>query len=497
MKKFRNLILTVCKKTYNFYANHKVFFFILSAGLVLIGIYVLNYLTPLLADDYNYSFILGAAEQERITGLKDIIDSQRHHYFTWGGRNIALGLTQLFLYWGKPIFNIINTFGYLALTFLIYFHVNTYKRMNVSLYIVIIFLVWFFTPAFGETVFWLTGACVYMWTTLFVLLFLLPYRLYAANPERFRVKPIPAFLISGLLGIIAGWSQENIGGAMILAVCLFFVYCRKNKIKIPIWSITGFCTALIGYILLMTAPGNFVRASTEIANQGLLSGMLFRGVMIIKDLYVNMYFIFLIITILLILYFYFNKEYKTVLSGFIYYFIISLAGVFCVLLSPSAIPHRAWFGAMIFMYIAVGLIFNSLKKSKLERQIKYCFLGFLIIPFCLSYFEALADAVYINSFIAKRTEYVLDQKSKGILDIEVERITAKNEHNPRFTYDDIQDKDFYGNTIFSEYHKINSIRSEKEHLVEGKPYAGFNFSRYRISIPRVCKSCITNTSDSE
>jgi len=499
MKNVGNRILSVCRRLYNFYAGHKVFFFTFSAALIFICIYVLNHLTPLLADDYCYSFLLGT--EDRLTNFGDIFKSLTAQYTNTGGRVVGHFFAQLFLMLDKSIFNIANSLIYVLFLFLIYFHINAYKKINVGLFIFVSFSVWYFTPAFGESVLWLTGACNYLWCSTFILLFLLPYRLYSANPERFKFNAVLTVLFS-LFGIIAGCTNENTGGAMIVAVCLFFLYCKRNKIKIPMWSIFGFCTALTGYLFLMAAPGNYVRATTveNASAHGSLGGVLFRVMMIAKDLYVNMYFIFFIIMLLTIIYLYLNKEKNitTTLLTVGLYIIVSLSGVFCVILMPgSGIPQRAWFGAMAFMYIAVGLIFNALNKSKLELQIKRCFLVFLIIPLGIGYFEALADAVYINSFIAKRTEYVLDQKSKGILDVEVERITAKNEHNPRFTYDDIQNEGFYGNIAFCKYHNINSIRSVKEHLVEGKPYAGFNFSRYHISIPRVCKSCHTNPEPEE
>ena len=78
-----------------------------------------NLQTALIADDYNYRFIFGTANQ-RVEHIFDIIESMRAHYHTMNGRLILHSLTQLFLLWGKPVFNVVNTVGYLLFTGLIY-----------------------------------------------------------------------------------------------------------------------------------------------------------------------------------------------------------------------------------------------------------------------------------------------------------------------------------------------------------------------------------------
>ena len=66
----------------------------------------LNAYTPLMMDDYDYSF--SWATGERLAGVMDIFASQWAHYAIWGGRSVTHFLAQLFLYLGKPVFNIAN-----------------------------------------------------------------------------------------------------------------------------------------------------------------------------------------------------------------------------------------------------------------------------------------------------------------------------------------------------------------------------------------------------
>ena len=79
-----------------------LFLCLLAASFALM--LALNVRTPLMMDDYDYSFSWSTGE--RLSGLADILRSQAAHYRLWGGRSVVHALAQLFLYWGKPVFNV-------------------------------------------------------------------------------------------------------------------------------------------------------------------------------------------------------------------------------------------------------------------------------------------------------------------------------------------------------------------------------------------------------
>ena len=66
-------------------------------GIVFILVLIINFLTPLITDDFYYSMI----GDKHISSLKDIFDFQVAHYFGWGGRTIAHTIAQLFLLYPK------------------------------------------------------------------------------------------------------------------------------------------------------------------------------------------------------------------------------------------------------------------------------------------------------------------------------------------------------------------------------------------------------------
>ena len=84
-------------------------------------------------------------------------------------------LTTLFSFMPKHIFDILNTFAYMAATYLIYAICNVKKKHNLSLYISIHALLWFCVPDYGQVMFWMCGSANYLWASLPVLLMIYVY----------------------------------------------------------------------------------------------------------------------------------------------------------------------------------------------------------------------------------------------------------------------------------------------------------------------------------
>lgn len=115
MKNVRKIFL---KKYGNMFLLMVIYFYMLYC----------NMMTPLLLDDYAYSFIwnndVGGnlsivysdfVDFSRISSFYDILISQYNHYFSWGGRSIAHSLLQFFLWQGKSMFNYLNSLAFVLL----------------------------------------------------------------------------------------------------------------------------------------------------------------------------------------------------------------------------------------------------------------------------------------------------------------------------------------------------------------------------------------------
>lgn len=218
---------------------------------------VLNVLMPLHRDDYEYALIWGTFE--KIMTWPDVFQSLYIHYLTHGGRMVAFLVLDSFMVVGKEWFNPFNAFLYVLFVVLIYWHSQRKITFSFNPYILGLIMVfcWLGLPHFALVNIWMTGACVYLLTAVIILAFLLPYHFHVLGKPLLAGGPI-ATIGMLLAGIIAGWTIENTAVTMnlIVAGIVFYAYAQQ---KLSNWMISGLCGSIIGLILLVVAPGNYVR----------------------------------------------------------------------------------------------------------------------------------------------------------------------------------------------------------------------------------------------
>ena len=235
---------------------------------------VRNCILPMVSDDIPYAFIWDGADRgnlldgvgprERISSFGDIITSQWSHYFTWGGRIIGIGLTQLFSWQGKELFNVLNTLVFGGLMLLV-FRIATGLSLRSMSRIYMLWLVlsfWFLLPDPFLTTLWMCGSCVFLWMALLEFLFLLPFALKYWQPEFWQQPPHWAIPLMAISGLCAGWSVETGAAATGFITLWALIYFRQQKQLQP-WMISGFIFLCIGGLLLTQAPGEMVRLELQ------------------------------------------------------------------------------------------------------------------------------------------------------------------------------------------------------------------------------------------
>ncbi|HJH71609.1 MAG TPA: DUF6056 family protein [Bacteroidaceae bacterium] len=213
--------------------------------------YLINILTPLIADDYIYAF--NFTDHSRISNIYDVFESQYTHYQKINGRLIPHIFEQIFAgITGKWLFNIINTFFILTLIFIIskyYLSNNLSENNKINNILLTAFAILFLFTYPGQTVFWMAGALNYLWPTVFALILL----------HIFKSKVSVNLFFIGFISLFAAWFQEAISIPM---TCLFGILLLKkeyrNKKNI---IITFFFT--IGTCLIVFAPGTLNRIETN------------------------------------------------------------------------------------------------------------------------------------------------------------------------------------------------------------------------------------------
>lgn len=248
---------------------------LLTAALlacVFVLLLLLNVHTPLMMDDYDYSFSWSTGE--RLAGVADILASQAAHYRLWGGRSVTHFLAQLFLYLGKPVFNVCNA----AMYCLLLLETGALagkkgKRFDAALLLAAHALLFFLTPFFGVAFLWLDGACNYLWGTVLALL-----PLVIARSER-ESGFFDAGWTRGWIALpvcfLAGWTNENTACGVLAALILLLLWDRIKDRRIRAWRVAALLLQALGVAVLLLAPGNFARAAEE-SGRGFAMEMLYR-----------------------------------------------------------------------------------------------------------------------------------------------------------------------------------------------------------------------------
>lgn len=248
--------------------------------LTFVLVFGANSLIPMgFGDDYIYSFVWEEGQRfygplpeaaRRIESWQDYFSSLWAHYLSHSGRLVNFIPVFFFLWHGKEYFNIFNAFLVVVMLVEIYWISNRGKvdlDFSPSKLCWILFMLWGLSVGFSDIFLWLTGFCNYIWPSVLLLGFMLPYiRGWYAKNNDINIEKISEYgFFLFILGILAGWTTENTGCWVILLLAAMLWKRHRNGQLIASWEVWGIAGFIAGYILLMAAPGNFVRLSEDAA----------------------------------------------------------------------------------------------------------------------------------------------------------------------------------------------------------------------------------------
>ena len=233
-KNRRKIVLNSQKLTVNRETVIKITAVVAIAALMFSLILVFNGMIGYAADDYLYFFKYTGhvvkGTPERLTGIRDIFTGMVTHYKICNGRIPAHFLLQLFTLFDKSVFNVVNSLFFTLLGLLIYFHANYKRPINIPLLVFIYAFEWLGMNKPASAYIWYSAAFNYLWTTVWILTFLMFYRIHDTESE--KPKPSKEIILSVLMfvaGVFAGWTNENMGGATMGAVMLFLIYFKIKE----------------------------------------------------------------------------------------------------------------------------------------------------------------------------------------------------------------------------------------------------------------------------
>lgn len=311
---------------------------------------------------------------------------------------------------------------FVGLTLLIYsFGYGRIKRnYHVINYLLIFLFLWIGIPTFGECVLWLTGSINYMWMMNIVLLFILPYRMSLNENEKIIKDSIINYLIFFILGIVAGWTNENTAFSAILFVCLIVGYKFYKKQIVHKWCYYGLIGALIGFIIMIIAPGNFNRASSF--NFSIIQRV-FYFIESVESNLGSMGFIFFILIIFGLGYTILGK--KNDIENIILNIFLFISALTCIItMSLSAyFPLRSLFGFSIYMVIlSITLLENVKINCNYDILYKIGWTSILGCLFILTFSRTVYSLERINNELDKRENLIQHEINQGSKEVILEPI---------------------------------------------------------------------------
>ena len=411
---------------------------------ILISMLILNFITPYVADDLTYQYIWGTSN--KVHNVWDVLVSQYNHYMTWGGRSVAHTIAQFFLVFPKFVFNIANSLCYVGILYKIN-SIATNKKKCAWLILFMHLLLFFITPCFGEDFLWLIGSCNYSWTILIMLIFLDYF--HKEKLKDSRLSMIKMYF----LGILAGWTNENTGIALVIIV---FLILGNEKIlkkkKLPMWKITGWIGSIVGYIILLLSPGNYIRNSYMVDDTFFLIRYL-NNFMDITDSLIK--YLWPLLIGLLVLYTYYIYQKKKPDAKSVIYGIGGLVATYAMIASPY-FPERAWSGIIVFLVIAIINLFeNVYEKQRLVRFIFFDCMIILSIFFIRDYSNLARDLIRYNKVIYERKQYIKKHPKEEIYYFEA--FPMNNKYSPFHGYDLTENPDSWQNDAEAKRHGVKKI----------------------------------------
>lgn len=452
--------------------KYKIVLLILVLLSVFGFMFVLNYNTSMVSDDYIYQFVfenrMPTSETRRLTNVFQLFPSMANHWKLWGGRVTVHFLLQFCFLMGKGFFNVFNSIMFIVLGLLIYKHIDDTKDINIPLLISIYAAVFLFVPQPGATILWKSGSANYLWASIMILIMTLIYKRHFDNNEKVKNTKLNAILIF-LYGLFVGCSSENGVIALIAIQILFMIIYKIKYNKIPKWAYAGFIGTVISYILLLVSPGNYIRANemypgVEYKFNNLIEYTL--KVTYLSYKYIGIIIITALITTVLVI----NKQDRikeyinkyTIQALFLLFGIIS---IYSLILSP-AYPERSWMFPFVYFLV---VIFYNIKNTELNNKFpsvskKIIIVLMLSLSFISieEYYIAQDDIATSKRITDEHIEIIKEEKEMGNYDIIVHTFpSAAGKYNAIMSNAYLTNSPkSWTNRWVAEYYGINSIKAQ-------------------------------------
>ena len=225
--------------------------------LIFVSMLILSHSVLLSPDDYNYTFVQGTNNTQRVDSISNAIQTAKFFYNNWTGRIIPHVLIGIFRNLPSVVYEISNSIIFLVF---IIFITKVLNKKTSFLSILGVFGYLAFSMMFGEKFAWISGSFNYLWPCTFLVIFIYYFYNYFIDEKKLNMLSKIALI---LFSFIVGFSHENVafvGGAFLVCLILFnikkFLRFDKNKKIVVSLIFIMFC---LGAFATIFAPGNLSR----------------------------------------------------------------------------------------------------------------------------------------------------------------------------------------------------------------------------------------------
>lgn len=462
--------------------------FYILAAITFLMILLFNFLTPMLTDDYSY-----AAQVRRATSLWDLLRQEQYQYMTWNGRSVVHFLLRCFLSMPTPVFKVANSLMFILLSWLIYDNIPGRKAYDCFVWMFVQVGLWFYAVDFSQTILWETGACNYLWGTCIILLFMTLLRRHYEKKTGKTDKtdknaswmPVIGFF---LLGVAAGWCNENTSGGAFLFVLLLLIAVKiKRGILLPA-GLSAAAGNLLGLLIMVTAPGNAIRASFAEENHTGLVGMIARAQKLTLNIQTNFQVLLGVLIVTIVIGVLQKKAQEKgcrviieEMAGQFLFAFLFLATSYALVMTAET-QARAFFGAGIFLLIACiqGIVAVCRAEQSLGsanaiwvRGASWSILLILMLQLLFTFLKDGTNLGRIYRECAERQALVEQAAAQGKQEVIVAQLRPDFETRFSDAYNsDLQeDPGYWTNVAYEGYFGVESIsavpREEWEALQSG------------------------------
>jgi len=391
----------------------RIFFSLL---IIFVFAYCVAVVTPFHSDDFWYGAM----------GLSWKVHYD--HYMNWSGRVVADYISCLLLSIDSRV--VIAFIKALSTTLFFYLigllPAMVLKKRYVTWVPLVVFMAyWLNNSTLGETTFWIVGAAVYFFTSIFALVFLCYY------VEICEKQNLWYWIVGFVLGILAGCSVECLAVALIPCFgCIVYLLRHQGRninYNGTAFMFLGLC---VGVMILLLSPGSYQRLLQDYS--GWLAMPVWDKITIKLNAIVGkfpiIYFQLLkcgMVTWFLLWYSNNLTSFRLKNKACIVWSLLFIGGafvsVFSMVCSPT-LPLRAWHATTVFLMIAFSFFFYcDFTDVKCKVGVYLAVALILFIPFVQSY------AYVLSSYSAAKEQEILRlgsiqyHKERGDLDFSIPR----------------------------------------------------------------------------